>query len=164
MTSSSDPIAANQKLHADPALAEFTLEQSPFYLMTQATGLYTLVMERSLKAVGMDLPRWRVLMVLHEQSPSTVSEISRRSVMKLSTMTKVAQRLEKEGYVRLAPNKDDKRATDVHLQTKGEEAVEVIREAASQVYQQATRSISDRDILLLNDLLTKLSDELRRSA
>lgn len=84
--------------------------------------------------------------------------------MKLSTMTKVAQRLEKEGYVRLAPNKDDKRATDVHLQTKGEEAVEVIREAASQVYQQATRSISDRDILLLNDLLTKLSDELRRSA
>ena len=164
MTIASGPEAPNQKLQADPALKGFTLEQSPFYLMTQATGLYTLIMERSLKAVGMDLPRWRVLMVLHEQSPSTVSEISRRSVMKLSTMTKVAQRLEKEGYVKLAPNRDDKRATDVHLRSRGEEAVEVIREAASQVYQQATRSFSDQEILSLNKLLTKLSEELRRSA
>ncbi len=164
MTNLPDPLRPNQKLQADPALKGFTLDQSPFYLMTQATGLYTLIMERSLKAVGMDLPRWRVLMVLHEQSPSTVSEISRRSVMKLSTMTKVAQRLEKEDYVKLAPNEDDKRATDVHLQSRGEEAVEVIREVASQVYQQATKSFSDQEILSLNKLLTKLSEELRRSA
>ena len=164
MTKTSDPIQQAIKLQADPALPGFTLEQSPFYLMTQATGLYTLIMERSLKAVGMDLPRWRVLMVLHEQSPSTVSEISKRAVMKLSTMTKVAQRLEKEGYVKLAPNKDDKRATDVHLKSQGEDAVAVIRETASQVYQQATRSISEQEILALNELLKKLGDELRRSA
>ena len=164
MTNSAPSMSSKKKLLADPALPGFRLDQSPFYLMTQATGLYALIMERSLKSVGMDLPRWRVLMVLHEQSPSTISEISRRAVMKLSTMTKVAQRLEKEGYVKLAPNKDDKRATDVHLQSQGEEAVEVIRAAASQVYQQATRAFSDREVLSLNKLLSKLSDELRRSA
>jgi len=153
---------SNPHSTADPASPEFRLENSPFYLLAQANGQYSLLMERSLKAVGMDLPRWRVLMVLHEKSPSTMSEISRRAAMKLSTMTKVAQRLEKEGYVELAPNPDDRRVTNVHLQPAGEVAVVTIREAASDVFQRLTANFNAAELATLTDLLAKLNTNLNK--
>ncbi len=99
-------------------------------------------------------------MVLNEQNPSTVSEISKRAVMKLSTMTKVAQRLEKEGYVELEPNAQDRRATDVHLLEKGEDAVDTIRRVGSSVYRRATDELSETELQTLAALLTKLADNL----
>jgi len=145
---------------ANPSDPGFRLENSPFYALSQVNGKYTRAMEQSLKAVGMDLPRWRVLMVLHEYNPSTISEISRRSVMKLSTMTKVAQRLEKEGYVKLVANQTDRRVTDVFLLTKGDEAVKTIRRIASSVYSQATNELTDAELTTLIRLLNKLDGAL----
>ena len=141
---------------ADPIRDQFRLTDSPFYRLAQVEGVYQQRMASSLKAVGMDLPRWRVLMILHEQSPSTVSEIAERAVMKLSTMTKVAQRLAKEGLVLLAQNEQDARRTDVHPTEAGEAALAKIREAASRIYQQATLDLSDEEIVLLNDLLGRM--------
>ena len=157
-------MAQRDKELADPAHPDFLLDRSPFYLMAQANGLYTMLMERSLKAVGMDLPRWRVLMVLHEQSPSTISEISKRAAMKLSTMTKVAQRLARDGYVELSPNPDDHRVTDVHLREPGVSAVATIREVASDVFGRATGDFGDSDIAALTDLLRRLGANLERAS
>ena len=148
------------KTNADPADESFLLEHSPFYLMAQANGIYTLLMERSLKAVGMDLPRWRVLMVLNEKSPSTISEISKRAAMKLSTMTKVAQRLAKEEFVTLASNERDARITDVRLLAKGEQAVVTIRSVASRIYREAMDEFSEKEVSALRDLLSKLAVRL----
>ena len=117
-------------------------------------------MQRSLKAVGMDLPRWRVLMILNEKNPSTVSEIATRGALKLSTMTKVAQRLEKEGFVNLAQSPEDARSTNVQLTQQGREAVDTIRQVASRVYRQATAEFSSPDIRTLNKLLCALEDGL----
>ena len=156
----STPKTNSAKALANPTHPEFKLEHSPFYLLTQVHGHYTLAMERSLKAVGMDLPRWRVLMILHEKSPSTVSEISRRSALKLSTMTRVAQRLARDGYVRLSQNKTDGRSTDVHLLDKGERAVVTIREAASRVFARSTEHIDDSEMTALLETLRKLYDAL----
>ncbi len=148
------------KAAGDPASPEFKLDNSPFYQLAQVENAYRERMQSSLKAIGMDLPRWRVLMVLHEQSPSTVSEIAHRAAMKLSTMTKVAQRLAKEGLVQLAPSTRDARSTDVHLTEQGTEAVAKIRAVASRIYIQATQEIDDQDIATLNRLLNGLKEGL----
>ncbi|MCP5179959.1 MAG: MarR family transcriptional regulator [Pseudomonadales bacterium] len=160
-TARNTPRVRGARKRADPSASDFLLANSPFYLMAQTNGRYMLAMERSLKAVGMDLPRWRVLMVLHEKSPSTVSEIASRSAMKLSTMTKVAQRLAREGFVELSANRQDARSTDVHLTAKGAEAVTTIRLAASRVFQRATGEFSDADIATLNHLLLRLDAGLQ---
>ena len=148
---------ANDKQRADPADDQFLLEHSPFYRLAQVEGIYQQRMQQSLKAVGMDLPRWRVLMILHEKSPSSVSEIAERAVMKLSTMTRVAQRLERDGLVKLAPNEEDARRTDVRLTASGEDAVETIRTTASRIFRQATEGFSNDEVRLLNLLLERLS-------
>ena len=155
----SDP-AQDGKALGDPAGDNFLLENSPFYLLAQINGRYAFDMERSLKAVGMDLPRWRVLMVVHEHNPSSISEIAERAVMRLSTMTKVAQRLEKEGLVQLAPRVTDGRKTDVFITTQGQEAVAKIRRVASRIYRRSFDEFSADEVDqfrgLLNRILTNL--------
>ena len=59
-------------------------------------------MEEALRRIDMDVPSWRAIMLVHERNPSSVSEIAERAVIRLSTMTRVIQRLEKRGLVKLA--------------------------------------------------------------
>ena len=145
---------------ADPANDAFLLEHSPFFRLTQAESLYQKRMAENLKAVGMDIPRWRILMILHEKSPSTITEIADRALMKLSTMTRVAQRLERDGLVRLMPNKTDARSTDVHITDAGEFAVDKIRIVASRTFRRATEDLSTKELKVLNSLLARLAEAL----
>ena len=145
---------------ADPANEAFLLEYSPFFRLTQAESLYQKRIAENLKAVGMDIPRWRILMILHEKSPSTISEIADRAMMKLSTMTRVAQRLEGDSLVNLMPNKKDARSTDVHITGAGELAVDKIRTVASRTFRRATEELSTKELEALNSLLTRLSEAL----
>lgn len=145
---------------ADPADEDFLLEHSPFFRLTQAEGMYQQRMAENLKAVGMDIPRWRILMILHEKSPSTISEIAERALMKLSTMTRVAQRMERDGLVRLAPNENDARSTDVHLTDAGVQAIATIRGVASRTYRRATEDFSTAELSQLISLLERLREAL----
>ena len=108
----------------------------------------------------MDIPRWRILMILHEKSPSTISEIADRALMKLSTMTRVAQRLEQDGLVKLAPNEKDARSTDVHIIKAGESAVDKIRAVGSRTFRRATEDLNIKELETLNSLLARLSEAL----
>src|SRR5215475_9992696 len=89
-------LFADAKRRGDPACPGFQLVDSPLYLLVRTVGIYSLEMERALRASGMDLMSWRALMIVDEASPSSVSEIAERSVTRLSTMTRVVQRLEKK--------------------------------------------------------------------
>lgn len=153
--------ATTAKAQADPASPSFLLDHSPFYRLTQVESAYREKMESTLKSVGMDLPRWRALMILDEKSPSTVSEIANRAAMKLSTMTKVTQRLEKEGFVTLSRSQRDARSTDVVPTQQGREAVLMIKQVASKIFRQATQALTADDIRKLNSLLLTLEDALR---
>ena len=154
--------SGDAKALGDPAGEGFLLENSPFYLLAQVNGRYTFEMERSLKAVGMDLPRWRVLMVVQQNNPSSISEIADRAVMRLSTMTKVAQRLEKEGLLRLAPRATDGRRTDVFITPQGLEAVEKIRRVASRIYRQSYEDFTPGEVDQLLGLLRRALANLGR--
>ena len=145
---------------ADPTHPGFLLDNSPLYLLARTYGRYTLAMERSLKAIGMDLPRWRVLMIVNENNPSSISEIADRAVMRLSTMTKVARRLEREGLVRLGQRVTDGRITDVFITGAGVEAVEQIRRVASRVFNQAFEGFSDAEVATLIDMERRLLSNL----
>ena len=148
------------KRAADPATSDYQIEDSPFYQIARLNGRYMFGMEKALKAVGMDIPRWRVLMVLHDKSPSSISEISERSFTRLSTMTRVAQRMAKDGYLDLRTASKDARITEAHITEKGEQAVEVIRGVASRVFNVAFADYSDKDITELNRLLTQAYNNL----
>src|SRR5690349_11539685 len=93
--------AVDAKVLGDPGMPQFEIEASPFYLIARTAGRYAIDMENALRVIDMDLASWRALMLVHAVNPSSVSEITERAVMRLSTMTRVVQRLEKRGLVRV---------------------------------------------------------------
>ncbi len=138
------------KLRGDPESADFRLGNSPLYLIVRTAGRYAHEMQNALDASGMDLLSWRALMIVDETSPSSVSEIAERSVTRLSTMTRVVQRLEKKNLVSLAKRRSDARVTEVHLTALGKRCVERERATAGEIYRRAVRGFSSADVAALN--------------
>lgn len=150
------PRAADAKRRGDPQFADFRLADSPLYLIVRTAGRYAQELENALNASGMDLLSWRALMIVNEASPSSVSEIAERSVTRLSTMTRVVQRLEKKKLVKLAKRRADARVTEVHLTARGKRCVEDERATAGEIYRRATRNLSVADITTLKRLTRQL--------
>ena len=119
---------------ANPATPGFQLEDSPFYWLTRVSGRYLLQMERHLKAIGMDVPRWRVLMILAEDEPATITNLSERSVVKLATMTRIVQRMAADGLVTTEGSITDGRVTQVSMTAAGRDALARVRAEGSRVF------------------------------
>jgi DNA-binding MarR family transcriptional regulator len=139
--------------HANPVDAEFRIDASPFYWLARTTGRYVLSMDAVLKRIGMDVPRWRILMLLTEQSPASVSELAEHAIIRLSTMTKIVLRMKADGYVETRPSEVDGRVTEVLLTPKGSQAVEQVRAQAGRIFEQAFQDIDDTHMIALNEVL-----------
>jgi DNA-binding MarR family transcriptional regulator len=148
------------KTRGDPAHPQFQIADWPFYLIARTAGRYEMDMDQALRRVGMDVPSWRALMLLHESSPSGVSEMAERAVMRLSTMTRVVQRLQKSGLVRLTTRAADARVTEVHITANGEQVLQRVRAVASRIYQSAFEDLDSTEIETLNGLLRRVFSNL----
>lgn len=131
---------------ADPAGADFRLEHSPFYWLTRASGRYLLAMERRLKRIGMDVPRWRVLMILAETEPASITTLADHAVIKLSTMTRIVRRMEATGLVVTRPREGDGRVTEAAMTQAGREALAAVRGEGSAVFGRVFDGRSDAEI------------------
>ena len=111
----------------------------------------------------MDVPRWRVLMILTEFEPASVSLIAEHGVIKLFTMTKTVKRLEREGLVKTRQRQSDARVTEVVLTEKGRRAVRCVRAQASRIFHQAFDGINATEMKYLNKVLQRISRNLDRT-
>lgn len=146
---------------ADPSEADFQLADSPFYWLARVAGRYQLEMEDVLKAVGMDVPRWRVLVILQESQPASISQICERAVVKMSTMTRIVQRLAAAGLVVARPYHADARVTEVLLTEAGNSAAQLVRTQAGHIYRKAFAEMSGRECEQLTAILRQLFVNLR---
>ena len=144
----------------NPANDDFHKEDFPFYWLSQVHGRYMLAIEKALKKVNMDVPRWRILFTLKEEGTCRVSEIASHAIIKLPTLTKILQRMKEEGLVDTSMRKDDGRVTDVMITEKGIQAVEDIRHATKDLFQQSFKGMTEAQITRLNKLLEQLFDNL----
>ena len=157
------PLPANPvRVQADPSDPSFELAHSPFFWLSRVSGRYVLDMEAVLKRIGMDVPHWRVLMILHEQDPASVSMLSELAVIKLSTMTRIVQRMQAEGLVACNRRATDARVTEVRLTPVGAAAVEQVRGPASRIFHQAFGEISDSELIVFIGVLRRLFDNLEK--
>ncbi len=141
---------------AAPAEAPFKTSDYPFYWIVHTANRYLQALEPMLKEVGLDIPRWRVLMVLYEQSPAAVSEIAARSIIKLTTMTKIIQRMERDGLVTTRPRPTDNRATEVSMTPKGDAARHYARKEVDRIYEMTLATLPESEVGMLNASLAKV--------
>lgn len=145
----------NRRL-GDPGTPAFEVEKYPFFQLNRLVSRYNGVIEPRLRAIGLDIPNWRVLMVLGERAPRPVQEIAGATVIPLSTMTRIIQRMTAAGIVTTAPSLADGRVTDVWLSPLGERKLAEAREATAPTYAQIIDGLSARDFDRLLTLLGRL--------
>lgn len=118
----------------DPGTPAFRLEYYPFYLLNRAASRYNAVIERALRPLDIDIPTWRVLMILGEEAPRSIGQIAENAVINISTMTRIIQRMTQAELVSCEPRPDDNRVTEVFLTAKGEQKLAACRRAVAPVY------------------------------
>lgn len=142
------------------AAGGFNMEEWPFYWLTRFTGRYLRQMELALKPIGLDIPRWRVLMTLRNSETLSVSEIADHAIVKLPTMTKIVQRMQADKLVECRQSPSDGRVTEVMLTPAGAQAGQKAWDAAHKIYERAFEDLSTKDVATLNKLLRTITRSL----
>lgn len=132
----------------------------PFYWISQVNGRYVQVLERRLKPIGLDIPRWRVLMALYEDGYLSISRIAEAAVLKLNTTTKIVQRMIAEGLVTTRQGLEDARVTEVTLTEAGEVLRHRALAEAQKILTRSFVNISSDELTQLNKLLAKVLSQL----
>jgi DNA-binding MarR family transcriptional regulator len=143
---------------ADPANPGFRLADSPLYWLARVAGRYRLDMDMVLKPIGMDVPRWRVLAILSEHEPASISELCDHAVIRLSTMTRIVQRLAENGLVTTSPRASDARITEATLTDAGRQAAVEVHAQASRAFRHGFAGFSAEEVASLNSMLKRLFD------
>jgi len=139
---------------------DFDREVWPFYWVSRTNGLYLKELERELKKIRLDIPRWRALMLLGNSRARSVSYLAQESVAKLNTMTRIIQRMHAEGLVEVRQRKTDARVTEAFLTPAGEKARIIAWEHATKVADKAFDGVSEAQMRTAISVLSKLMSNL----
>lgn len=150
----------DERLLGDPGSEAFRLDKYPFYLLNRSVSRYNGVIEPRLREIGLDIPYWRVLMVLGERAPRGVRDLAEAAVIPLSTMTRIVQRMAASGLVTLASCQEDARVTMVTPTELGEARLVEARGITAEVFGKVVKGFSARDFSKLIVLLDRLYDNL----
>lgn len=153
-------MAEDLRAVADPGSQKFRVDCYPFYLLNRAVGRYNVVIEGELRKIGIDIPTWRVLMVLGAKAPQPVGQVAKLAVINLSTMMRIVERMEKAGLVQSLASACDGRITQLDLTGLGRKKLAAARKLAAPIYQRLIRGFSARDFSSLLTLLNRLHDNL----
>lgn len=134
----------------------------PFYWISRVDARYVQVLDRRLKPIGIDVPRWRVLMSLYEDTYLSISEIAEFSTMRLNTTTKVVQRMIGDGLVTTRVRPSDARVTEACLTIEGDRLRALALKEARDVFDLSFQTVSDEEMATLNTILSKVFDQLNR--
>lgn len=143
-----------------PDHPDFVLDDYPLYNLNRTSATYIDQMSQRLKDFKMDQPSWRVLMLLGDKNPSSVGDLSRRSVTKISTITRILMRMEKDDLVKRVPYPGDNRVIEVFITGKGKGLLVELRKLAAEIYKSAFDGISDEDIIAFTNVLMKVRKNL----
>ena len=91
-------------------------------LLARASFVVSSEFHDRLRARGVSVPVWRVLAML-SGGPETVTALAEACLLQQPTMTKVLDRMERDGLVKRQQDGRDRRLVRVHLAPKGEAMV-----------------------------------------
>jgi DNA-binding MarR family transcriptional regulator len=89
------------------------------YLLGQANHALYKHFDAQVRAAGLTSIEWRVLAVLHDGAPLTVSQLAHEVLSKQPTVTKLVQRMGEQGWVELLADPADQRRTLVGITAAG---------------------------------------------
>jgi DNA-binding MarR family transcriptional regulator len=100
------------------------------HLLTLAAITASKAFDQELRQRRVSLPVWRVMAVLLERPGETVTGLAERCLLQQPTMTKLLDRMERDGVVRRRADGQDRRVVRVSLTTEGAALAATLVQAA----------------------------------
>ncbi|RYD60095.1 MAG: MarR family transcriptional regulator [Sphingomonadales bacterium] len=144
----------------DPGSEQFRVDAYPFYLLNRAASRYNTIIDSHLRPIGLEIPSWRVLMILGEAEPQPIAQVAKTAVINISTMMRIVERMTKAGLIITLPSSSDGRVTELTLTDEGRSKLAAARQATAPIYQQIIRGFSATDFGRMLDLLNRLHTNL----
>ena len=145
-----------------PSSDDFSLEDFPFYWITQVHAQYVMNVDYALKKYGLDISRSRLLLTLESKPHASVSDLSDMIVSKMSTTTKIVYRLKDEGLVDTYSCENDARITRVFLTENGLEMAKKVNDLTGVVLEQSFEGLTPLQIEKMMDSLQHIFKNLTR--
>jgi DNA-binding MarR family transcriptional regulator len=144
----------------DPGSQQFRVDCYPFYLLNRAVSRYNTLIDAELRKIDIDIPTWRVLMILGEKAPQPIGQIARLAVINISTMMRIVERMTKARLVESVPSATDGRITELNLTSGGAKKLAAARKVTAPIYKHLIRDFSAKEFSGLLTMLNRLYDNL----
>ena len=135
-----------------------SLKNFPFFWISQINGKYTQLIEKSIKKLGIDNTRRKIILSVNAVSEASITEIANLSTIKLTTATKAVYRLVEDDIVEVFSSQLDERVSIVKLTEKGQQMVEQINQISQVTLDGILHAFEEDELHDLNKQLKKLFD------
>lgn len=106
--------------------------------------------------VGHALPRWRILLALHECGQCSQKHLAERCRLDPASLTRQLQSMEKLGWISRAVDAQDNRLTNARLTPAGQAVVNEALPKRATFFEASLKGLSEDDIDILNRVLSTL--------
>jgi len=114
--------------------------------------------------VGYALPRWRILLALHERGQCSQKELAERARQDPAALTRQLQAMEQLGWIERMVDRADNRLTNARLTEAGKAVVQQALPRRNAFFDHALKGLSAKEIDELNRVLGVLEDNFVRAA
>jgi DNA-binding MarR family transcriptional regulator len=131
----------------------------------QHMGLTYRVMQSAFSGrVGHALPRWRILLALHECGQCSQKHLAERCRLDPASLTRQLQAMEKLGWIARAVDPQDNRLTNASLTPAGQAVVNDALPRRAAFFEESLKGLSAADIDTLNRVLSVLEQNFVHAA
>lgn len=114
--------------------------------------------------VGHALPRWRILLALHECGQCSQKHLAERCRLDPASLTRQLQAMQGLGWISRAIDAQDNRLTNATLTPAGQAVVNEALPRRAQFFEESLKGLSAADIDTLNRVLSVLEANFVRGA
>jgi DNA-binding MarR family transcriptional regulator len=132
--------------------------------MQQLGRTYRAMMAAFEANIGHSMPRWRILLMLHQSGEMSQKALCRLLRIDPAALTRQIKAIEAMGWVERHSDPQDNRLTNVALTPAGSQVVLSTLPRRSAFIQNALSDLSHDDMDKLNQMLSKLEERLRQEA
>ena len=133
------------------------------YLLARASFIVSNQFHGKLGDWDLSVPEWRVLACLIDAEGLSVGELAAMALMKQPRLTKVLDRMERDGLLQRRATPNDRRRVTLHLTPKGRARVEPVLLAAKAHEAELLKQFSDEERATIKYALDLLIDRQTQS-
>ncbi|CAP44325.1 MarR family winged helix-turn-helix transcriptional regulator [Bordetella petrii] len=114
--------------------------------------------------VGHALPRWRILLTLHECGQCSQKMLAERCRLDPASLTRLLQAMQQQGWVTRSADPNDNRVTNASLTAAGQAVVNAAMPRRAAFFEESLQGLSNEEIQALTHALDTLERNFAQAA